>query len=262
MFLGDFHMHSKNSDGKLAISELVDLYGRRGFGAIAITDHLCETGNFLGQSAYYLQKTLRALDYNRYVAEIEIEAARAKRQYNMIVIPGVEFTKNSFSHGDSAHVVALNIRKYIDPDQSVDAIIDAVHAQKGLAIAAHPVSTRKIEPQTYHLWHNRDRLSKKIDAWEVASGANLFDEVYESGLPMIANSDMHVRRQLSSWKTVLEGERSLENILASIKNQNIQFTYYEDPTAGLALDTVALKNQLASPKAASLFDWKSPITAY
>ena len=39
-FLGDLHMHSTFSDGKLTIPELVDLFGSRGFGVIAITDHL------------------------------------------------------------------------------------------------------------------------------------------------------------------------------------------------------------------------------
>jgi hypothetical protein len=42
MILADLHIHSTFSDGKLTIPQLVDFYGRRGFGAIAITDHLCE----------------------------------------------------------------------------------------------------------------------------------------------------------------------------------------------------------------------------
>ncbi|NJM10303.1 MAG: PHP domain-containing protein, partial [Bdellovibrionaceae bacterium] len=39
MFLADLHVHSNFSDGHLSISELVDFYGQRGFGAIAVTDH-------------------------------------------------------------------------------------------------------------------------------------------------------------------------------------------------------------------------------
>ncbi len=229
MFLCDFHIHSINSDGKLTISELVDYFGTLGFGAIAITDHLCESKTFLGQSALFLQKTLLKNQYARYIQEILIEGERAKRQYDLLVIPGVEFTKNSFSHKDSAHIVGLGVNQFIDPDHDVDTIIDQIHQQKGLAIAAHPVPTRKIEPQTYHLWHNRDRLCKKMDAWEVASGAQLFDEVYESGLPMLANSDLHHPRQMSSWKTLIAGARTKKNVFAAIKNQDINFTYYENP---------------------------------
>ncbi len=230
MFLCDFHIHSQNSDGRLSVSELVDLYGQQGFGAIAITDHLCEVKTFLGQSAYYLQKSIKEKSFLRYLAEIQIEADRALRKYNMLVIPGVEFTKNSFSHRDSAHIVALGIKQFIDPDFSVEEIIDLVHHQGGIAIAAHPVSTRKVEPQTFHLWFNRDRLSKKMDAWEVASGAHLFDEVYESGLPMVASSDLHQPSQINSWKTVMSGERTIKNIFSSIRQQELNFIYYQAPS--------------------------------
>lgn len=230
MFLCDFHIHSQYSDGKMTLSELVDMYGERGFGAIAITDHLCETKTFLGQSAAFLGKTLMRSVYEKYIQAIELEAYRALRLYNMVVIPGAEFTKNSFSHGDSAHIVGLGVREFINPDQNVECIIDQIHSQGGVAVAAHPVPTRKVEHQTYHLWHNRDRLSTKIDAWEVASGAVLFDEVYASGLPMLANSDLHHPRQMSSWKTVLDGSRTEKNIFNAIINQNLDFTYYESLT--------------------------------
>ncbi len=231
MFLCDFHMHSVNSDGRLSVAQLVDYYGQRGFGAIAVTDHLCETQTFLGQSAHFLQKTVLRNQFSRYLNEIQIEAERARRLYNMLLIPGIEFTKNSFSHKDSAHIVGLGVNEFIDPDDSVDTIIERVHQQGGLAIAAHPVSTRKIEPQTYHLWYNRDRLSTKIDAWEVASGAHMFPEVFESGLPMIANSDLHHPRQMSSWKTVMQGPRTWDNVYQSIKHQDLNFTYFENPQA-------------------------------
>lgn len=243
MYLCDFHIHSQNSDGKLSIPEIIDLYGKQGFGAIAITDHLCESNTFLGKSARLLNKTIRQNSFLKYLFEIHKEAQRALRQYNMLVIPGVEFTKNSFVHTDSAHLVGLGIQSFIDPDLSVDEIISAVHQQRGIIIAAHPVSTRKIEPQTYHLWYNRERLSKSIDAWEVASGSHLFREVYESGLPMVANSDLHVPRQISSWKTVLSGPRTMENIFLSIQKQNLQFMYYQAPSVfegSIGLDDVPL----------------------
>lgn len=231
MFLCDFHIHSRNSDGRLSIEELVDYYGQRGFGAIAITDHLCETNTFLGRSARFLEKTLLQKNFSRYMGEIHQAQKLALRRYDMVVIPGVEFTKNSFSHSDSAHILGLGLTHFIDPNLSVDDLILAIHQQKGLAIAAHPVSTRKIEPQTYHLWHQRDRLSLKMDAWEVASGAVLFNEVFDSGLPMIANSDLHHPSQMSSWKTVLDCKKSLLSILCAIKHQNLNFTYYQNPQA-------------------------------
>ena len=47
MFICDFHIHSQYSDGQLTIPEIVDLYGKEGFGAIAITDHICDDKSFL-----------------------------------------------------------------------------------------------------------------------------------------------------------------------------------------------------------------------
>jgi predicted metal-dependent phosphoesterase TrpH len=39
--LCDFHVHTQWSDGKLSVSEVVDLYGSTGkFDVIAITDHI------------------------------------------------------------------------------------------------------------------------------------------------------------------------------------------------------------------------------
>jgi hypothetical protein len=242
MFLADFHMHSQFSDGKMSITQLVDEYGRRGFGAIAITDHLCESRTFLGQSALYLNKSLRREQFRRYLLEIEAEAQRAWRQYCMVVIPGVEFTKNSFSHKDSAHILALGLREFVDPDLSVDELLLACRQARAVTVAAHPVSTRKMEHQTYHLWHQRDRLSQWIDAWEVASGSTLFDEVFASGLPMLANSDLHQLRQMSSWKTVMSCERSESQILAAIRAQDLNFTYYEDPQAAWLSQALSVKN--------------------
>lgn len=231
MYLCDFHIHSHYSDGKLSIAEIVDLYGKSGFGAIAITDHLCESQTWLGKSARFLNKTLSKESYMNYISEIKVEADRAKRLYNMLVIPGVEITKNSFSHDQSAHIVALGVDRFIDPEQDILSIIDSIHSLSGLAVAAHPVSTRKMEPQTYQLWNRRDELSRKIDAWEVASGATLFDEVYHSGLPMLANSDMHRPQQINSWKTLISGRRESLNVLKAIKEQDLGFTYFSEKVA-------------------------------
>src|SRR3954470_10646480 len=98
MMLADLHIHSTFSDGKLTIPELVDFYGRRGFGAIAITDHLCEQSTLIGVAARYLGHTLTPATFPLYIEILKSEAERAKDQYGMIVIPGFELTKNSISN--------------------------------------------------------------------------------------------------------------------------------------------------------------------
>lgn len=226
MLLCDFHIHTNLSDGKLSLREIVDFYGRSGFDAIAITDHLCEQESFLGKTAHFLSKSVEVRHYEAYVAQIEYEAERAKALYDMIVIPGVEFTKNSFRHDQSAHVLGLGVRNYISCDYSIESICNQVESQGGVRIAAHPVSTQRVEPQTYHLWNHKDHYQHYFDAWEVASGPVLFDQVVESSLPKIANSDLHSPRQMNSWKTLVNSEKSEPAILEAIKKQNIEFYFF------------------------------------
>lgn len=228
MFLADFHLHTNMSDGKIPMTELVDLFGRRGFGAIAITDHLCEQVSFLGRASRYLNLSLSNERFPRYMEMIAEQAERAWREYRMVVLPGFEITKNSLSNHRSAHVLAVGIDSFVNPNQDIPELCRDIRAKGGLAIAAHPVSTRKLEKQTYHLWDRREELRDSFDAWEVASGPYLFDEVLHSGLPMIANSDMHLPRHMTSWKTLLDCERHPEAILDAIRQQELRFHFYRD----------------------------------
>jgi len=107
MMLADFHMHSTFSDGKLTIPELVDLFGSQGFGAIAITDHLCEAESFIGKAARYIGHTLTPATFPLYSEILKSEATRAWKKYRMVVMPGMELSKNSISNSRSAHILAL-----------------------------------------------------------------------------------------------------------------------------------------------------------
>jgi hypothetical protein len=231
--LTDLHIHSTFSDGRLTIPEIVDLYGGRGFAAIAITDHLCETQSFLGRAARHLDRTLTPATFPIYREILAREAERAAREYGMLVVPGFELTKNTVSNRRSAHVLALGVDEWISADLSIEEICARIRRQGGLAIAAHPVSTRKFEKQTHYLWNRRREFAAHFDAWEVASGRKIFPEVLESGLPMIANSDLHRAEQLESWKTVFRAARgnadlriTFDEIRAGLSAQDLEFHYY------------------------------------
>jgi hypothetical protein len=222
-------MHSTFSDGHLSIRELVDLYGQRGFGAIAITDHLCESKTFLGKSARWLKRTLTEETFPLYIEQIKQEAERAWKLYRMVVLPGFEITKNSIFNHRSAHVLAVGLDQFVSADQDILSATRQIRSLGGLAIAAHPVDTGVREPQTYYLWNNRFEWKNEFDAWEVASGSQFFFEVFTSGLKMIASSDLHHPKQLSSWKTRVFCERDPEAIKDAIRDQKINFIYYQDP---------------------------------
>lgn len=230
MLLGDFHIHSSFSDGRLTIPEIVDYFGSRGFGAIAITDHLCEEDSFLGKASAYLGATLTRATFPLYREILKSEAERAWDQYGMRVIAGLELTKNSVLNHRSAHLLALGVDQFISADGPIEKICDAVHEQGGLVIAAHPVWTQKIEKQTFHLWSRRSELVNKIDAWEVASGPHLFPAVEAAGLKVIANSDFHSYQHMTSWKTTFDCSPDTQSILDAILKQKIGRFFYQEKT--------------------------------
>ncbi|MEC9284318.1 MAG: PHP domain-containing protein [Bdellovibrionota bacterium] len=224
----DFHIHTNYSDGELSLREVVDLYGKAGFSAIAITDHLCDRKSLLGLSAKLLDWTLTEENFTQYLHDIQRESLRARLKYNMLVIPGVEITYNSFKYARSAHILALGITKFINPDQDIKSIFRDIRKQGALSVAAHPVSTKLSEPQTYYLWNHRDELRDFCDLWEVASGSYLFEEVMSSDLAKIANSDFHIRKHFSSWKTVLPSGDSWAEVKKHLLNGNLHFKYFHE----------------------------------
>lgn len=204
------------------------MFGQRGFGAIAITDHLCEEDAFLGRASRYLGQSLTKATFPLYCEILKSERERAWDRYRMLVIPGMELTRNSVSNHRSAHVVALGVTDWIDIDCDFEQQVNQVHERGGIAIAAHPVWTRKFEKQTFHLWDRREEFRNLFDAWEVASGPYYFDEVEKSGLPLIATSDLHRRSQMTSWKTGFDCEKKQEAIFESIRKQRLSFHFYHE----------------------------------
>ncbi|MGE4131147.1 MAG: hypothetical protein AB7F86_05880 [Bdellovibrionales bacterium] len=239
MFLADLHIHSTFSDGEMTIPQIVDFYGVRQFGCIAITDHLCESNTIMGIAARCMSITLTQANFGDYLRTIEEESIRAWEQYNMVVIPGFELTKNTFSNHRSAHILGLGIDRFQSAHGDVLDLIRGIKGQGGLAVAAHPVMTYKTELQTLHLWDRREELAEEVDAWEVASGDKIFEEVAGSGLPLLANSDLHRARQINSWKTIFRCERKAEAILQAIRMQQLDFHFYRDPLKARSLQTLS-----------------------
>lgn len=60
---------------------------------------------------------------DQYLSIIKAEAKRAWEKYNMILMPGVEVTLNSWSREKGAHVVFLGVDRYIEPNKSVEDLL-------------------------------------------------------------------------------------------------------------------------------------------
>lgn len=226
MLLCDFHIHTLYSDGAQTLDEIVKLYGELGFDCIAITDHACDTGSPLGKMARFLDRTLTPAGFKNYIAHIDRVAAQAWRDYKMLVLPGVEITQNRIQNSRSCHILGIGTREWVDPNLEAVSAARGLRAQGALAIAAHPVFTRKLEKQTFYLWDRREELKKEFDAWEVASGPYLFSEVLNSGLPLLASSDLHHKKQIRSWKTKLDCDLDPAAVLDAVRKQKLEFTFF------------------------------------
>jgi hypothetical protein len=217
MFISDLHLHSTFSDGRLSIPEIVDLYGSRGFGAISVTDHLCETNTLMGKASAAMNRTLTPAVFPLYMEILKSEARRAWDRYRMVLIPGIELTKNSMVSHSSARILALGVTDYIEADADVVTLARAVRAQGAVAVASH----------TQYLWGRRDELAGEFDAWEISAGRKLHREVLGTALPKLAASGMHHPRHILSWKTMFFCERSPDAILEAIRRQELCFAQFD-----------------------------------
>ena len=91
LLLCELHAHTTWSDGSQTIGQLVDTYGHARFDVLCITDHAVRPDDpfaHAGERGAHVH----AGNHDAYLAAIEIEAARARVQYDMLVLPGLELT--------------------------------------------------------------------------------------------------------------------------------------------------------------------------
>jgi hypothetical protein len=235
--LCDFHVHTRWSDGRLSIREVVDLYGRtERFDVIAITDHILMKRDLLaraGRIATLGQRQFSVTEdrFEAYLADIRAEAQRAKRLYGLLVVPGAEITQNHLRSRKNSHIIALNITEFISADQPAEDILRAIRKQGAVSIACHPHdrTTRRIEIGTCYLWEHRKRLVDLVDVWEAANRDDLFSVTSLKHYPYVANSDFHKPKHLYSWKTLLRCEKTWDAVARALRaNVDVALTLYRN----------------------------------
>jgi hypothetical protein len=190
----DLHVHSFLGDGAIGPWNLGREARRRNLDAIAITNH----------------NQVFAARLGRWLS----------RQWGgPIVLAGEEVTHPAY------HIIAVGIREVVDWRARPSAILDAIHAQGGLAIAAHPeaaygpsfdrASLRKLDgAELVHplIYRHAGKRSQLRDFFERAER--------ERGRPLaaIGSSDFHSMTTLGRCRTfVFAEERSEKAILAAIR---------------------------------------------
>jgi len=189
---GDFHVHGFPGDGGLAPWSMRDEARRAGLDLFANTNHNQPvTGLFAQWVGGWSEGPL--------------------------VIAGEEVTSAEY------HLIAVGIHSRVSSDQPAARAIEAIHAQGGVAIAAHPV-------KSFHGW--TDEAIAMLDGAEVAHplierGVPQRQELmafYERGrrlnphLAAIGSSDVHTTPTMGECRTLLfAGELSAGSVLDAIR---------------------------------------------
>ncbi len=186
--VSDLHIHTAFSDGDIPLERVVEIYGQAGFDVIAITDHLFDTQTPRSLEIHEEGKSVK--DIETYFEKIDEISHWARETYDMLVIPGLEICNLL----EDYHILGIDLKKAINPNQNAEGVIEEIHDQGGLAIASHPPlklsyflnrDKESIHRHPLHLWKHRERYSDKIDAWEIANRDDLFGIVGLERFPYI-----------------------------------------------------------------------------
>lgn len=134
-----------------------------------------------------------------------------QHKWPLLVIPGAEVTTNT------GHILALGITKNIPKHLPPTKVIDLIHKQNGLAIAAHPFNpVMGFGKQIFSL--NLDGIEgfnacmPRIINQPAIKAAQLL------GLPSIAASDAHESNSLGNGSTLFSSKvTTVSDVLAAIK---------------------------------------------
>ena len=192
VLVADLHVHPFPGDGALTVAQLQREAARRGVDVIAVTGHNNRFGLELGELL-------------------------GSGPTGVIVLPGQEITTPGF------HMIAAGIREVVSWRLSAAEAIASVHAQGGIAIAAHPVerfhagfSAALSTLDGAEVGHPMASAHPQVDAELRAFFART--QAARRQVAPIGSSDFHTIAPLGGCRTyLLTGERTAGAVLAAIR---------------------------------------------
>jgi len=214
LLLCELHAHTTWSDGHLTLSELVDLYGANGFDVLCITDH----------SARLDDPMPTAVDrwtWPAYAAAIRAETVRAREEYDLLLVRGLELTDNCADPEDSAHALALGLDEHIGVDDGIVEALEAANDLGAAVVAAHPYTPEDVTSlrATRRIARELETFRPLVHRYELFNRDEVFSWVAAAGLPPIASGDVHTARHVSSWKTLVPCEKNAEAVVDYLRSR-------------------------------------------
>ena len=143
--LCDFHVHTRWSDGRLSVREVVDLYGqtasrRHRHHRHILMRRICWPAPAAGNPRRR-NFGVREEDFDDYLADCA-RRPRARLLKRDVVVPGAEVTQNGSAAQEFAHHRARH--KVVHQRRSeADAILREIRRQDGLSMPAIPIIARR-----------------------------------------------------------------------------------------------------------------------
>ena len=220
--LCELHAHTTWSDGALAVRELCDLYGRTGFDVLAVTDHTLPHAH------------VRAPDFAGYLEELAVEAERARRLYDLLVIPGLELTYEDHDPSLGGHALAIGLRRFVGVEDGLEEALRAARAHGAALVAAHPYELEdvgRMTRPTAAFASDPVRWARLVDRFELFNRDTLFSWVAEARLPAVACGDFHRPEHLAGWKTLLPCPKDEQAVIDYIRSPRPAFIVRLEPYA-------------------------------
>ncbi len=201
----DFHVHAFPGDGLLPVWEIAKEANRRNINVVAITNH---------------NQTLAASFPARTHGPLPL------------VIRGQEVTTPAF------HLIALGVRQGIDWRLPLPAIVDAIHAQGGVAIAAHPKLTSWLVDLESAAGLDGSEAMHSLSARDPRAGIELLEfhralRLRKPTLAAIGSSDFHAVAPLGRATTwLLVEEVSEQGVLSAIRRGRTVATDFSGALVG------------------------------
>lgn len=211
LLLAELHAHTDWSDGSLSLPALVDLYGSHGFDVLCITDHVLpsDEGN---------RSCVGVHNWRAYLDAIDAEAERARSEYGLLVVPGLELTDNHVDPRRSAHALALGVRRFVSMDGGLRNAVSEARGAGAAIVAAHPHAPGENRRGTCRWWYERNEPTIQADRYELFNRHDVFAWIADAQLPGVATGDFHRPEHLNTWKTVLPCEKNERGVVACMRS--------------------------------------------
>lgn len=224
--LCELHAHTRWSDGELTLPELVDLYGRNGFDVLTVTDHVVRSDD-PWRSPDAVPLGLRRETFEDYLTEIGAQAERARLEYDLLLLPGLELTYNDLDPLVAAHALALGCHSFVGVEDGIETALAAARASGAALVAAHPYAGQGNASSparaTQRFSHDWRELAPLVDRWELFNRNELYGWVAERALPAVAAGDFHELAHLYGWKTLLPCAKEEQAVVEYIRSRRPAF---------------------------------------